>query len=822
MFVQRSMQDLRYATRQLRRAPGFTLSAVLTLALGIASLTTVFTWIKAVLFDPYPHVRDPRSLRFVDATVRGSQGYSVHYDNFEFLRDRDKSLENPAVFTITVVDLASPGAPPEALAGGLVSSNYFQLLGLQPQVGRFFTPGAKEHAFGQHDEVVLSDREWRVRFNADPRIVGQAITMNRRPFTVIGVAPRDFAGIYGGMGELLWMPLSASRSLQPDSNADPLKDMGLMLAARLRPQFSHGQAAAELHTAARIFAQQEEAKGANMAGWDLNLRDSAHFERGLFGVIGEQWPALLGAALLLLVLVCINTASLLGQRAVRRRREIAIRTSLGATSRRIASQLFTEAFLLALMGGVVGWAASLVLAKSLYVVLPSFGFSLAFNLGTDWRVLGLVAVLVMLVALLCGMMPIRQALRTSQRDALYEGGHGILGSSRSRWVKIASVGMQLGLCFVVLVGSALLVRTLLNVLHRARGFDRENAMTAQLSLSRSGYNKEKGLAFETALLDELRSSPVVREATLTTHLPMGDEGSGNTWDLAVPGYAPAKNESMSVVTDLEGPAFFHTMGIALVQGRDFTAQDREGAPLVAMINEDMAHRYFPKGNALGSTVIMGLDKQSCQIIGIVKNYAYYNPQDTDPEPVVYLPLLQHYQNGVFVAVRSRTTGEAAAPALRQAVARLDGALPLEDVKTLKDVSEVRYQFARIPLELLGVFALASLLVATLGLYAVMASAVTERSREFALRMAVGATRAQIVRLVVNGGLETVAAGLLIGGVATFFGVRLLRSMLFGVAAFDPISLIGAALVLVFTVLLAGLAPATRAASIQPMQALRTE
>jgi predicted permease len=814
--------DLKYAVRQLRRAPGFTLAAVLTLALGIASLTTVFTWIKAVMFDPYPHVSDPRSLRFVDATVRGSQGYSVHYDQFEFLRERDKSFENPAVFTITVFDLASPGAPPEALAGGLVSSNYFQLLGLKPQLGRFFTVVNNDRVYGSHDEVVLSDREWRVRFNADAKIVGQVIFANRHPFTVVGVAPRDFAGIYGGMGELLWMPLSASRSLQPDPTADPLKDMGLMLAARLRPGFSHETAAAELHTAAHILAQEQEAKGANMAGWDLNLRDSAHFERGLFGVIGEQWPALLGAALLLLLLVCINTASLLGQRAARRRREIAIRTSLGATSRRIASQLFIEALLLAGMGGVVGWAASLVLAKSLYVVLPNFGFSLAFNLDTDWRVLGLVAVLVMLVALLCGMMPIRQALRSSQRDALYEGSYGILGSSRNRWVKIASVGMQLGLCFVVLVGSALLMRTLLNVLHRGRGFDRENAMTAQLSLSRSGYTKEKGLAFETALLNELRSSPVVREATLTTHLPMGDEGSGNTWDLAVPGYAPAKNESMSVVTDLEGPAFFHTMGIALVQGREFTAQDREGAPLVAAINEDMAHRYFPKGNALGSTVMMGPDKQACQIVGIVKNYAYYSPQDTDPEPVVYLPILQHYQNSVFVAVRSRTTAEAVEPALRQTVARLDGALPLENVQTLKDVSEVRYQLARIPVELLGVFALASLLVATLGLYAVMAYAVTERSREFALRMAVGATRVQIVRLVVNGGLETVAAGLVIGGVGAFFAARLLRSMLFGVGAFDPLSFIVAAMVLVVTVLLAGLAPAARAASIQPMQALRTE
>jgi predicted permease len=822
MFVQSSIRDVRYAMRQLRRSPGFTLAAVLTLALGIASLATVFTWIKAVAFDPYPHVSDPRSLRFVDATVHGGQGYSVHYDTFESLRDRDKSLVNPAVFTIDTVDLASSGAPPESLMAGLVSSHYFQLLGLEPQLGRFFSAEANDRVYGSHDEVVLSDREWRVRFNADAHIVGQSITVNRHPFTVIGVAPRDFAGIYGGLGETMWLPLSASRSLQPDPAADPLKSMGLMLVARLRPGVSDESATAELHTLARQIAQEAEAKGGHMGGWDLNLRDSTHFERGMFSVIGEQWPALLGAAILLFVLVCINTASLLAQRAARRQREIAIRTSLGATSRRIASQLLTEALLLAVGGGVLGWGASLALSKSLYALLPDFGFSYSFNLSTDWRVLALVAALVMTVTVLCGMMPIRQALRSSQRNALYAGGHAIVGSGRNRWAKMAVLGTQLGLCFIVLVGSALLVRTLFNVLNRARGFDRENVMTAQISLSRSGYTKEKGLAFETALLDQLRNSPVVRGATLTSHLPMGDWGSGNTWDLAVPGYTPAKNESMNIVTDLEGPEFFRTMGIALVQGREFDGQDREGAPLVAVINEDMAHRYWPKGNALGSTLEMGKDKQACQIVGVVKNYAYHNPQNTDAEPVVYLPILQHYQSDLFVAVRSRTTAEAVLPTLRQTVGRLDPALPLGNVQTLEQVGEVLYQFSRIPVELLGIFALASLLVATLGLYAVMAYAVTERSREFALRMAVGATRMQIVRLVVNGGLETVAAGLLIGGVGAFFGIRLLRSMLFGVAPFDPLSFIAAGVVLVMTVLLAGLAPAGRAASIQPMEALRTE
>jgi ABC-type antimicrobial peptide transport system permease subunit len=312
----------------------------------------------------------------------------------------------------------------------------------------------------------------------------------------------------------------------------------------------------------------------------------------------------------------------------------------------------------------------------------------------------------------------------------------------------------------------------------------------------------------------------VADATITSHLPMGDFGSGNVREFSIPGHAFAKDETPTVITDLEGPDFFRTMRIEMAQGREFNYQDREGSTLVAVINEDMAHRYWPQGNALGSTIVM--EGKPCQIVGIVKNYAYYTPQDTDPNMVVYLPLLQHYEGGAFFALRSRSTAMAVLPAFKQAVARVDSALPLQAVDSLKNVTEVRYQYVRIPVELLGVFALASVLVATLGLYAVMAYGVTERSREFALRMAVGATRAQIVRLVVHGGLETVAAGLLIGGVGAFFAVRLLRSLLFGVSLSDPVSLMAAALVLVLTVLIAGLAPAARAAAIQPMQALRNE
>jgi len=809
------LQDVRYAFRQLRRAPGFSLAAVLTLALGIAALTTVFTWLKAVLYDPYPHVHNPRALRFVDATVRGSEGYSVHFEQVEFLRQRDRSLEDPAAFTYNSVDVASPGGVPETVSAGMVSSNYFRLLGMTPQAGRFFDPNASDRVYGAHDEAVLSDSYWHRRFASDARVVGQVIRINRHPFTVIGVAPPEFTGIFGGMKENMWLPLSASRSLEADPTADPVKEIGLMMAGRLRAGATPEAASAELHKLAREYMHEK-----NLTGWDLNLRDSAHFERGLIGTLGEQLPILLGASILLVVLVCVNTASLMGQRAARRSREIAIRTSLGATSRRIARQLLVESLLLATGGGIVGWAASVALSRGLYALMPTFGAEISFNLDTDWRILCFVAVLVLAIALVCGMMPIRQALRGSQKDALREGGQAIVGAGRKRFVRTVVLGLQLGLCFVVLASCALLTRTMLNVLDRGRGFDRDHVLTASLAMSRSGYTEERGLAFEWALLDQLRSAPNVLDATLTSHLPMGDYGSGNTWDFDVPGYKFAPDESKSVITDLEGPAFFHAMRIPVAEGREFTDQDRRGTTLVGVINEDMARRYWPKGDALGATVMV--QKKPVQVVGIVKSYAYHNPSDTDPTPVLYLPIMQHYQEHVFVAVRSRTSEAAVVPVLRGAVAKLDSSLPIGDLQSLSQVTETIYQFARIPAELIGVYALASLLVASLGLYAVMAYSVTERNREFALRMAVGATRAQIVRLVVNSGLQTAAVGMVIGAVGSSFAVKLLRSVLFGVGASDPLSFAGAALVLMLTVVVAGLVPARRAATVQPMQVLKTE
>ncbi len=814
------LQDFHYALRQLRKSPGFTLTAVLTLALGIGALTTVATWTNAVLYNPWPHVAAPRDLRFVSATVLGSDGYSVQYEQFKFLRAQGRSFSDAAAFDLTKLNLSLADAQPQALSAGTVSSNYFQLLGLQPEAGRFFQLSNDDRAYGAHDEIVLSDALWRDHFSADPNVIGRAVSINRHAFTVIGVAPSEFSGIFGGIAEQAWVPLSSLRDLSTDAPADPLLHDGLQVVVRLRPGVNDATAAAELHTLERSFAAQQHDGTYN--GWDLNLYDASHFQRGLFGVIGAELPVLLGASILLMVLVCINIASLLGQHAARRRREIAIRTALGAAPARIASQVLTETGLLAIAGGLAGWAASTGMSRGLFVLLPNFGWPLAFNLHSDARILLFVTAVAVAVTLICGMYPVRQSLRVSQKEALHEGGAAVAGGSRRRFGQRIVLGLQLGICFVVLVCCGLLTRTALNVFNRDTGFNRANCLTASIDLSRSGYSQERGIAFQTALLDKLRNAPGVTSATLTTHLPMGDPGSGNTRNFSIPGYVPANGEDMEVITDFDGPDFFHTMGIQLQQGRDFARSDVAGTPLVAIINESMARRYWPKGNELGSNIVV--DKLQRRVVGVVHDYAYHNPDSTDPVPVVFVPLLQGPSGYgyVLVAIRSRTTAGAVTAQLHDAVMSLDGSLPLEDVRSLEDVSSEQYQMSRIPAELLGVYALSSVLVAMLGLYAVLAYSVIERHREFALRMALGSTRAGIFRLVLRGSALTAAVGLLTGGLASIAAVRLLRAMLFGVVPFDPASYCAAAVFLLLTVFVSGLIPARRASTVQPMQALRSE
>lgn len=811
------LQDFRYAIRQLRRSPGFTTVAAITLALGIGAITTVFTWTNAVYFNPWPRVGDARQIRTLSASVHGDGGYTLHYSQLQYLREHDRAFTELTAHEMFPVDLASQGARPERYWAGIVASNYFQFLRVQPILGRGFEPG-DDRAYGSRPEAVISYGLWRSRFRGDSGIIGRSIEINRHPVTIVGVEPPDFVGIYGGLAQTLWVPFSELPALT-DGKPDPLitGNFGLEVAARLRPGVSDSEAAAELHTLAHQFASQQNST--YYTGWDLLLSDAAHMSRGMFGSISELVPLLLGAAGLLLLLVCTNVAGLLVQRSSRRARELAIRTSLGATRGRLTRQLLAEAACIALLAGVMGWAASLLLARSMYVLMPALGMPIVLNLHPDARVLAFAISITAMVVLACGLMPARQMLRRSQLDALHEGTMSVVGS-RSQWRRNALLSAQLGICFVVLVAGGLLGRTLWNVVHRDPGFSTSNTLTASLDLARAGYSQPRAIAFQRALLDRLRNLPGVESASLTSYVPMGLSGGGNVRDVAVDGYTPAKSESMSIVTDSVAPDFFQTMRIPLLQGREFSDRDSAESPCVAVINQSMARKYWPRGNSVGGH--LEVSKKSCEVVGITRNIIYRNAAWDTADPVLYLSLFQDYQGVVNLVVRSKASAYSVLSGLDNAVGSLDSTLPVNDVMALNEHVQTSYADQKVPAELIGVYGICSLLIAMLGVYAAMGYSVVERTREFAVRVALGANRRNIRVIVLRQAGEVALGGMLVGATGAFFAVRLLKSALFGVSAFDPTSALGAAAVLIATAILAAVVPARRAASIEPMQALRSE
>ena len=513
------LQDLRYALRQLLKSPGLALVVVVTLAAGIGAVTTVMTWANAVMFNPWPQVRQAQQLRFLSASVQpGESGYSQHYSQYEYLGEHARSFSEMTAHEMMPVDLAGSGAPPERYWSGFVGSNYFEMLGVQPVLGRGFT-AHEDRAYGSAPEVVIGYSLWHSRFHGDPAIIGKTIEVNRHPLTVVGVAPQNFVGIYGGLAQSLWLPLSELPQLG-GNGTDPLiaGNFGLQIAVRLRPGVSDSQAAAELHALAHQFAQQQHTSYYRQ--WDLWLSDSAHMSRGMYGALGDVMPFQAGAAILLLVLICANVAGLLIQRSARRAREVAIRTALGATAGKLVRQLLVETSVLAVLAAVGGWLFSILLSRSMYLLLPDLGITVAFNLHTDWRILLFTAAITGIVVIACGLLPARQVLRMSQLESLHAGSVSVLGSRRGLRSN-ALVSVQLAICFVLLIACGLLMRTLWNVVHRDPGFDTRNTLVASLDLGRAGYTQQKTLAFQSALLEKLRNAPEVESASLTSYVPMG-------------------------------------------------------------------------------------------------------------------------------------------------------------------------------------------------------------------------------------------------------------------------------------------------------------
>jgi predicted permease len=447
------------------------------------------------------------------------------------------------------------------------------------------------------------------------------------------------------------------------------------------------------------------------------------------------------------------------------------------------------------------------------------GISFVFNLQPDIRILAFALVLTAVTVLACGLLPARQVLKMSQVSALHDGATAVVGS-RTRTRRNALLSLQLGLCFVVLIACALLTRTLWNVVHRDPGFATDNTLVASIDLVRAGYSEQKALAFQRTLLEKLQSLPGVSAAALTSYVPMGLSGGGNVRDVSVAGYQPAKDESMSIVTDSVSPNFFKALRIPILQGREFTDRDNDAALCVAIVNQSMAHKYWPKRDVLGAHLQVG--KKSCEVVGVNRTIIYRNASYDTGDPIVYLSMLQDYQGSFNIVLRGTTSAQNLLPALDREVAALDSTLSINDIETLHDHIQGSYAGAKVPAEMIGVYGLCSLLIATLGVYAGLAYSVVERTKEFALRVALGAERRRIFGMILRESSFIALGGILVGAVGAFFVVRVMKSLLFGVSPFDPVSAAAAVLVLVSTAAFAAWLPARRAAAIEPMQALRAE
>jgi predicted permease len=811
------LQDLRYGLRVLLKTPLFTLAAAILIAVGIGANTTVFTWFNAAFLQPVPGASEPTRLVTMNMAEGERGGYSNSYPEYLYLRDHNTVFSGLVAYSLIPLNLGA-GREPEQVWAGIVTANYFDVLGVRPVLGRGFLP-EEETGEGAHPVAVIGYGLWQRRFAGDRGVIGRPITINKAGYTVVGVAPRGFAGTYGGMQQEMFVPMTMAARLT--STPKPLEGPSWMeIMGRLRPGTSLQQAQADVHVLAPQFrASSERITRRFGESFDIKVQSASAMERGLLPVLGQFVPIFMAMAGLLLLIVCANVANLLLSKASGRQREIAIRVALGATSGRLARQLLTESLLIAVAGGAAGVGIAFACAQLIVSMVPSIGIPLAFDLRVDGPVLLFTLALTAVTAVIFGLAPAMQASHLQPAGALKDAAAGVAGGSRAR-LRNAFVVAQVALSFIALVGAGLMLRTVQKAAAAEPGFNPDGVLLASVDLFLGGYDEAHGKEFYSQVVDRIAALPGVQAASVSTYIPMGLSGGGNTRVLSVPGYDPGPREDMNIVADAVGPAWLRTMGIGLVAGRDFTDEDRDGSQPVVIVNAATVKRFFPGRSALGASMKVGDTMRV--VVGVARDITYRNVTEGRPDPAVYLPILQDYESGAVIVARTRGNPHAAWPALRDAVGAVDPALPLAGVESLREHIATSYFTQRTPAAVLSVFATLAMLLAAIGLYALMAYSMARRTREIGIRLALGAPPASVVGLVFRQGMRLTAIGLGIGLAASVGVVQLLKSLLYGVEPYDPPTFAATLAVLLAAASLASFLPARRATRVDPLVALRSE
>ena len=809
-------KDLRYGARMLARSPGFTAAAILSLALGIGANATIFSLVNALIFRPLPVANPSELAALYTSDFSGPLYGTSSYPDYEAFRAETQAFSGLAAYTLTPVALGEADETERVIAE-LVTGNYFSVLGVRPALGRAFRPEEGE-ASGADAVAVVGDGLFRRRFASDPGIVGRTIVLNGRSFTIVGVAPKSFPGMIRGLRVDLWIPIVAREKIEPrDRTLTARGNRGLLVIGRLRDGVTLEQAQAHVSVVAGELHRLYPSEWANVRNEPrvvtLLPEKSARILPQAFAPVSLFLALLMTVVALVLLIACANVAGMLLARATGRLKEMAIRLSLGAGRRRLARQLLTESLLLSLAAGAAGVLLAIWGTGLLMRFQPPLPVSIALDLGLDGRVLAFTLGVSLLTGVLFGLAPAMEISRPELVPALKDGGTG----ERKRSWRSVFIVAQVALSLFLLIGSGLFIRSLQNALAVDLGFDPRNLALLSMDLSIAGYT-ETDAAFYRQLLERVRSVPDVEIATLTAELPLGLGGSRR--GISVEGYTPRPGEDLEVHSTMVGPDYFRTMRIPIARGREFDGRDGEGAPRVVMVNEAFVRRYWPGDVGLGKHLDRGVGG-NLEVVGIAKDSKYASLGE-EPRPFFYLPLLQNYEGGATLVARTRTEPEQLIPRLAQEIRALDKALPVFEAKTMTRHLSLALLPARLAGTLLGMFGLVALILAAVGIYGTVAYIVARRTREIGIRMALGADRRQVLRLVVGRGMRLALAGTAVGLVAAFGLTRFISSLLYGVSATDPITFGGITLLLSGVAFLASYLPARRAASVDPIAALRYE
>ena len=809
------MRDLKYSIRRLIKTPGFTLVVVLTLGLGIGANTAIFSVVNTVLLQPLAY-REPDRLvtinHFYQSEALNNLEAPVSAVGFRDYRDKTKSFDAVAVETGWAANLTGTGDP-ERIPASRVSGDYFRVFGVAPQLGRVF--GRDEDEPGKNRVVVLSDGLWKRIYGGDRSVIGKTMQLNSLNFTILGIMPAGFKAFFNGKADI-WTPLALEpKQFDPDNYTNEW----LNLTARLKPGVSAKQADAEMHA----FADQIRRLYPNAVGtkWTLKVKTLNDLATGS---IRPALLVLLGAVGFVLLIACANVANLLLARVTSRQKEVAIRTALGADRWALVRQLLTESVLLALAGGLLGLGIAFWSVKTLVAIVPTIPRSS--DLGIDGAVMAFTLGLSVFTGLLFGVVPALQTSRTNLHNTLKEGGRSGSADVTGRGLRRVLVVGEVALALTLLIGAGLLIKSVAKLQRVTPGFDPDRLLTFDLSLPNAKYtNDTLRQQFFESMIERVSHVPGVVAVGGTTVMPFG--GSWSTGSFQVEGYQAGPNQPSPwgdirfVTAD-----FFRTMRIPLIQGRAFSSQDQPGGQIVAIIDEEFVRKYYRGQNPIGKRITFGAPpgKQPdyINIVGVVA-HTMHEGLDAKPRIQLYLPYSQRpsFQN-MSVAVRTSGDPLLMARPVREAIHTVDKDMPLSNVKSMDELLESSLGQRRLSMILLGAFSAIALLLASIGIYGVLAYSVTQRSRELGIRMALGAARGRVLRLVIGQGMALAVVGIAIGLGGAFALTRLLASQLYSITPTDPTTFVGVSVLLASIALAATLIPALRATRVDPVIALREE